>query len=79
MRCGTPPFEIEVRQIAPREKYATADPSGEKNGVLAPMRARQLAVAGGAFRNRSDEQTPQPVFVAFGRIGEPPAVGGNHK
>src|SRR6185295_3430633 len=37
MRCGGPLIETVVRQRDPREKYATDLPSGEKNGVLAPV------------------------------------------
>ncbi len=43
-RVGRSPPETDMRQMAPCEKYARDEPSGEKNGELAPIVSCKLAI-----------------------------------
>ena len=78
-RVGPSPPETGMRQIAPREKYATAEPSGEKKGALPPVVSGSSRSFAAFTRDRTDEDTPPAIRRAFGRVREPLAVGGDRE
>ena len=61
-------------QIAPREKYATDEPSGEKNGVRRADGVGQFLIGRRFTAQRAHEQAPASIRRAFCRIDEPLAI-----